>query len=673
MPTLAEKNKFNFNSKAADNLNETMKRWLESSPAIDILINILNIKLKTSGKRNRLYFLKGRTGSGKSTYMIQELYKRIIEKIDDRITLFCTQPRVVLTKSNPSELIRYNKEWKFGQNIGVRNGSEKINTRSKHSIVYCTTQIMGNLLTELLSMKDKEKRLKMMRGMKIIVIDECHVLDTPMMSLLKTVYDVVDKFGDIYDCPLFIFSSATIDIEQMIKYYLKDEMDDAIKDPLMSCDIQGEPNHPIEERFLTSNELKELNIREQEKRESAFSLLAEYFGKNCLKLIKESKSEIKINGELTKCRDALIFVPLFSAIDFIGEELKKYVDVPYFKIGKGCRFKDVKKWRDEHRNEERVLFVGYGRNYSTASDAILINAYDWDTEARKNEMKIICSTSIIETGKTIATLYLCLNMGIETMSLYNPLAYKPESSIQYLKQVPINKNQAIQRKGRIGRECSGVFIHFYSKQCYENFKNNDIPETINSPYLSQMILNDLLLFPVGTYKDLFNLNNYYYPTSTDIIINSGRDLFYGCRITQFGQIIMMNSNQTTENWVMYAKYLFYCVGWSLWESLLFASINRTMLPPMFVMYGIKSASLRYQLKDINEETVNYDICDSIMRARNMMTSILYGKDKSFRCSKERIYGALMKERSFEDGKRKGGNKDLKIFSSWHSLVDLGRI
>ena len=658
MPTLAEKNKFNFNPKAADKINETMKRWLEILPAIDIVINILNIKLRTSGKQNRLYFLKGRTGSGKSTYMIQELYKRIIEKFDDRTSIFCTQPRVVLTKSNSSELIRYNKEWKFGQNIGVRNGSEKINIRSKHGIVYCTTQIMGNLLTELLMMNDKERQLKTMRGMKIIVIDECHVLDTPMMALLKIVYDVVNKFGDLYDCPLFIFSSATIDIENMMRYYLREEAEDVIMDPLMSCDIQGTPNHPVEERFLTSDELKELNVKEQEKRESAFSLLAEYFGKNCLKLIKESKSEIKINGETTKCRDALIFVPLFSAIDFIGDELKKYVDVPYFKIGKGCRFKDVKAWRDEHRNEERVLFVGYGRNYSTASDIILINAYDWDEEARKNEMKIICSTSVIETGKTISTLYLCVNMGIETLSLYNPLSYRPEFSIQYLKQVPINKNQAIQRKGRVGRECPGFFIHFYSKLCYDSFRNNDIPETINSPYLSQMVLNDLATFPIGTYKDLFNLNNYYYPTSTDILINSGRDLFYGCCITQFGQFIMMNSVQKTENWVMYAKYLFYCAGWSLWEALLFASINRTSLPPMLVMYGIKSTTLRYQLKDINEEMVNDDICDSIMRARNMMTSILYGKDKSFKCSKERIYGTLVREK----GEKQFDKKENKVLT-----------
>ena len=667
MPTLAEKNKFNFNPKAADNINEMMKRWLEILPAIDIVINILNMKLKTSGKQNRLYFLKGRTGSGKSTYMVQELYKRIIEKIDDRTAIFCTQPRVVLTKSNPLELMRYNKEWKFGQNIGVINGSEKINTRSKHGITYCTTQIMSDILTSLLVMNDKEKQIRIMRGMKIVIIDECHVLDTPMMALLKIVFDVVERFGDLFDCPLFVFSSATIDVEHMIRYYFQKEFEEFIKDPLMSCDIQGSPNYPIEERFLTSDELKVYNMREQEKRESAFALLTEYFANNCLKLMKESKSEIKIKNEIVKCRDALIFVPLFNAIDFIGDELKKYVDVPYFKIGKGCRFKDVETWRNKHRNEERILFVGYGRNYSTASEAILVNAYDWDEEARKNEIKIICSTSVIETGKTFSTLYLCLNLGIETMSLYNPLSYRPELSIQYLKQIPINKNQAIQRKGRIGRESPGIFIHFYSKYCYDNLRNNDIPETINSPYLSQMILNDLNLYSVGTYKDIFNLNNYYYPTSTDILINSGRDLVCSCCLTQFGQFIMMDSTQNLENWVMYAKYLFYVAGWSLWESLLFASINRPGLPPTLVMYGIRTNTLRYQLKQINEDNINLDICDSIMRAKNMMIKLLYGKNSSFKCSKDRIYGSLIKNNDTTNG----GNAEYS--NSLYSMLQIGRI
>ena len=79
MPTLANKGTFQFHDKVSkDDLSNEMKQWLENNTAIEIILKILNIKLSQPGKRNRLYFLRGRTGSGKSTYMIQEIYKNII-------------------------------------------------------------------------------------------------------------------------------------------------------------------------------------------------------------------------------------------------------------------------------------------------------------------------------------------------------------------------------------------------------------------------------------------------------------------------------------------------------------------------------------------------------------------------------------------------------------------
>ena len=38
-----------------------------------------------------------------------------------------------------------------------------------------------------------------------------------------------------------------------------------------------------------------------------------------------------------------------------------------------------------------------------------------------NEIRIVAATPVIETGKTIVTLYLCIDMGLNTTSVYNPL------------------------------------------------------------------------------------------------------------------------------------------------------------------------------------------------------------------------------------------------------------
>ena len=46
MPTLAEKNKFNFHDKANEHITGLMKQWLENDRAVDIIINF-----KRRGKR----------------------------------------------------------------------------------------------------------------------------------------------------------------------------------------------------------------------------------------------------------------------------------------------------------------------------------------------------------------------------------------------------------------------------------------------------------------------------------------------------------------------------------------------------------------------------------------------------------------------------------------------
>lgn len=680
MPTLDEVKMFQFHEKARGNINEQMKGWLENEKAINIIINVLKMKLAKTGKENRLYFLKGRTGSGKSTFMIQEVFKAIVNLLEYRSSIFCTQPRVVLTKSNPHELIRYNKGWEFGVNIGVRNGNERINITTERGIFYCTTQIMSNVLVELMMTEDKMKQKQIMRGMRIVVVDECHVLDSPMMALLKNVYDVVNKFGDEEECPLFIFSSATIDLDNMVKYYFQDKAEEMLKEPLVCGEVEGKPNYPVEEVFMKPGELKEM-IKREKKGNNVFELYAEWFVNNWLKKVLLSKSVLKFRDEMVKCRDSLLFVPLFSAIEFIGDYLEKKIGkkIPFKCIRKGEQFKEVEKWRNENRGKTRILYVGYGRNYAPASDEVLALAVEKDEESRKNEIKIICSTSVIETGKTIATLYLCADIGFETMTIYNPLAYKPGNNLRYLKQVPINKNQAIQRKGRVGRECEGLFVHFYSKECYEKLRVNDIPETINNSYLSALVLNDLSQFQMGIYKDVFNLNNYYYPTSTDILINSARDLVNAGYLTLFGQFVALNNSiKHCENWIIYAKYLFYVLGWSLWSALLLASLNRKHLPPMMTLFSVQPEDLRIQLRDVREETINDDMIESIQRARNALTSILYGNDETFRCSEERVYKERDEEDEVNEIRVKGGrSEETKIsceaFDEWHMLNDLGRI
>ena len=687
MATLMLKGTFSF-YKQAKNVTKTMNDWLTDLRAIDIIINIIKLKfskneaieaaaeadfegaginknfiyndvmnlLLTGGGNNtpseapfitnKIYFLRGRTGSGKSTFMIQELYKALI--MNTNATLFCTEPRVVLTKSNPLDVIRYNPEWKLGGNIGIMNGTEKIMPKDRSNIIYGTTQILNDILTIIIHTQNENAQRRLLKKYKIIIIDECHVLDSPMMSILKTVWDILNKFGNWLECPLFIFSSATIDIIKMIRYYAKAincQVNSLLSNPLIIGEVAGSSNYKINEIFMTETDMKKVQKLEMKSEHNAgFVIFAGWFWNKYGDSLYKSDSYLKVDGKNVQCRDVLLFVPLFSAIDIIGDYFEQVIKgTPFMKVLKGCKFDAVQAWRDKNRNKKRILYVGFGRNYSQASDEILSRSLEPDEEARKYETKIICSTSVIETGKTISTLHICLNMGLDTMSIYNPLAYKFETLVNNIKQVPCNKNQVIQRLGRVGREAPGIFIHFYTKEIYEKFRTQDISETINNAYLSGLVLNDLISNNnVNSYIDLLTMNNYYYPISTDILINTARDLIESGFMTGLGQFVeLKDSLQLSENWIVYAKYLFYILGWSLWESLLFASINRKALPFKLNIYGISPKGLRYKLDEYKND--NEEVFESIKRARNALTKILYGTDKTFKCSKYRIYNRLTVE------------------------------
>lgn len=661
LPTLAKVGTFQFYKSAK--VPENLKDWPNTMKAVEIIIKILKMKLNgdtgkrsawgidTTAKLSKMYFLRGRTGSGKSTFMIQELYKNII--VGSGCRLYCTEPRVVLTKANPTDILRYNKSWKFGVNVGVSSGQEVIKPISRESFTFCTTQKMNDLLVSIFKINDVERQKQVLRRIKIIVVDECHELDAPMMALLKTIWDVINRFGALKECPLFIFSSATIDAEKMLKYYAtaagvdESKINTLFENAYLIGEVLGEANNPVRVKFVDSSEMNALCQRESENKDRGygFMILAEWFWNHYGKTLFETKDFLTVDGAKIACRDVLLFIPLVSGIEIVGQYLKDKISTMYpcFVVGKGCLMNTVEAWRAKFRNRKRVMYVGFGRNYSPAGDSILAYSLEPNPEVRENEIKIIGSTSVIETGKTISTLHLCINMGLETTTLYNPLSFEFKHMLEYLKQIPCSKDQVTQRMGRVGRECPGEFVHFYSEQAYELFQQSKTAETVNSACLSAFVLNDMFVnYKCGKYVDTFNMNGYYWPTSTDILIKSTTDLVNAGFLTGLGQFCMLRT-KSSQNWVMYAKWLFYIKGWSLWDALLLGAANRKSLPPSFVVEGIEPRNLKYQ--NLNFETSD-EMSEIVKLARNFMTEVVYGNDLRFKSSEMRLFKPLSDEMGY---------------------------
>lgn len=636
MPTLALKNTFSFYEKAK--IPKEYENWLLNDTAINIIIKVLKVKLSRMGKENRLYFLKGRTGSGKSTLMISSLFESIIKGSKGK--LMCSEPRVVLTKANATDVVRYNKTYSFGKQMGVLSGAEKIICSERECMYYCTPQILNDMLLHIIQLDDKTEVKKRLSYLKLVVVDEVHVLDAPMMALLKTIQDTVNKYGTIEECPLFIFASATINIEQMVEYFFSNNLE-IYENPLMIGEVAGSSNFAVNEEFLSNEKIREYNEREKrEGRNSCYKIMAQHFYDNYYKKLDESKSFVTgPNKDKIQCRDVLFFVPLVAGIETIGNTLKELIkDRPIFLIQKGTEMKEVTEWRNQNKGKKRVLFIGFGRGFSTASDELLAKPMETDIDSLYNEIRIVAATPVIETGKTIVTLYLCIDMGLNTTSVYNPLTYNVNNSMQYLKQIPANVNQTIQRMGRVGREAPGNYLHFYSKDIMDHFQVSDTAETINSACLSSLLLTHLKGFPLNSFFDMMNENHYLYPTTTDILIKSTNDLINSGYLTIYGQLVNLKmSFKYAEVWILYARYLYYILRYPLWDALLLASINRKSLPPVFTISDVDPKLLRYQLDTILKMEPNDEIIEGIQKARNMLTMIMYGKDKTFSYVEGRIY------------------------------------
>lgn len=587
--TLMQKGAFDFDKSAMKNLTDNIRSSLTSSTAMEIIISIMKQKLGSAGYNNKLYYLQGRTGSGKSTYMISTLFRSFISTGAESGTLYVVEPRIVLARSNAINVSRFNDDINIGDNIGYKTGlSSEVPTNPK-SIMYVTAEIFKQ---KLYSLKEG-----LFSGIKLVVVDEVHLLDLPGITLLKAIYDFLQVNCDHADCPLFLFTSATIDIPALVTYYhgkkisrdgsielTPDEIEKVYSDPLMCGYVKGTQNHPVKSLFLTDADEAANNryVSERQKRASAV-VIGRYTARKLIPMAWESNSIITSGDEEINCRDILIFIPVLSVMDSINNILKSSVSSPYLAITPRLEQHELDSWREANRGVKRILFVGYSSGYSKVSENILKYAVDPDKECRKNEMKIFVSTPAIETGKTIATLFIVVDTGLHFTQVYTPLTY--DARVFYGKLLPVNKNMVTQRLGRVGREAPGIAVHFYSEKCYNKLPDGDFPSTVNAGALSTIIVDQFRFIKSDKQisYDLVRTNNYLIPISIDILISTGQDIINSFYLTPTGYITNeVNAREGITSWVIYAKYLYYELGHTLFDACFLARANRKYLP-MFIM------------------------------------------------------------------------------------------
>lgn len=615
MPRLADIGTFLFYSKAK--VSEAAKEKVKKIPAIDVISAILKEKLSKSGIQNRLYLLNGRTGSGKSTYFLQELYKRFI--VGSRSKIICTEPQVVLTESNARDIINYNEGWSLGKELGVRSSQMHIRG-DVESITFYTTQILNDELVRLMMKNNTETIKRELRRIKFIIIDEVHTLDIPMISTLKVLRDIVIKYGQYQEFPLVIFSSATMDIDALSSYFHMN-----LANPMMCGIVSGDPNYPVNERYLSDFEVVKYNEYEKSVNDNrtSFIILGKYFLRIVYPLMLKDDE---------KSRDALIFVPGKLGIQITGYSIKEGIkDLSVFFINEQCTTKMLMHWRTKHRNEKRLLIIGFASGYSEASDEILSTSEDTDKEALINEMKIIIATTALETGKTLYRLKYVIDMGLQTTPMHIPLAYNINRHTEYFRQIPETKNQMIQRKGRVGRVSSGSVYHFYSKEVEALLRPNSIPQTIDNYCMSEVMIKSLLSKKLWKVYDMGNENDYLYPTSVDVIIKSVQDLILSGYMTIHGILSKLYHKGTDVNKQrIYSKYMYEVLGYDLYTTALFIVSAIREIPSLLdVKYFKPKSSIKIIDAYVNNPRPTAKMIEQIRRARAEVSIAQYENQNGF--------------------------------------------
>lgn len=503
--TLLQKGSFEFHNKAnvpkklEKNLNDIgynclFEVLLEKMRAIQLKPN-LTVNQKT-------YYLEGRTGSGKSTFLPSRLFLDM-----KTVTVWVVEPVVILAKSIAIDILEFFPGLKLGENVGYLTGQGKIKPTNKTSLIYMTTEIFRQqLLSNPKNIPD------------IVIFDEVHKLDKPLLFCLNSLKENLA----ILNKTLFIFQSATINIPLMQKYFIGEE--DYSYDVVGY--IKGSKNYPCEEKFLDDKKIIEF---QNNKEKFVDYLMTEIVSKSL-----KTDNYIVENNKKIPARDIMVFVcgkRTISDIRMIFENYKYKLPIYFMDIDKSS-YQKVIDWRMKYKNKTRILIVPYLQSADFFGKDLLQTNIDPNEEAQQNEIKIYISTPVLEAGKTLDTLYQVLDNGLKHNVYYNPLLYNNETIAKSIIRLPTDRRSIEQRIGRVGRKSPGVIIHLYSKKAFDKISENSVPDPVNMVSYTNII--DGNSNNKSNIIDLLLNNDFIIPVSFDTCIRTYNDLFNIGYITSFG-------------------------------------------------------------------------------------------------------------------------------------------
>lgn len=485
MPTLLEKG-----SLASNNPKITAQQLADFIP-IHYCIQVLKYKVEKESRNLHDYLLLvlGKTGSGKTTTLVTEIkrafasadpnipdesrtyrtnldfnFAEYYSYPDDKYTIrnkekgflditrktsnvLCAQPTTILARTKANEIASapYNPDLIIGNNIGFNTGTFKLFPISPTSIIMCT---MGVLTTTLKNKASNDEEI--MQKYSFILIDECHEQSIEMIEGIMYIIKFLRRNCGNPSCPVFIFMSATFDIN-MFAQYLGTE-------PTNSVIIEGD---------------------------------------------KVTRDYFYLDAPSTN-----IYNDIANKVYELHESNKgdpdNYCDILAFLPGDG----EINKTQKfiESLDKNRELYIGkitseINQRGGPEVDYLTKLTLDELREELKKpgiRRRVILATPVVETGLTIASLKYEVDS-----CLAKYIAYSPVHNLSQLLVQPFSKSAAEQRAGRVGRLNHGYVYRMLPEKLMDKldkYKRSDLYTTDVAKVILDMIFIDVT-FEQNEYLD----------------------------------------------------------------------------------------------------------------------------------------------------------------------------
>lgn len=476
-PTLLRKGFLIPPKNASASLTEKMNNTVPIEYILDFLNDMTPSQRGGEPRKKAKHFgekvivLKSSTGSGKSTALPANLFKRFGTRVGKNFVI--TQPRVLTAIDIATGIPNNEPSIILDVNIGYSTGNFKRLPREK-GIIFCT---VGTVTQQLTAMTAEE----FMKRNAFIMIDEVHdrslEVDTCLFLLKKL---LMENYSN-KECPIVILMSATFDETTFMRYF------EVPSDHYIQ--VEGQTYHK-EVHFPMYNITDTMKYA---------SLMAQ-------KLHLEGTKEIRENNVF---RDILVFVHTNAVVHELAMGVHRFNS----RILNGT-VESIKEM--DERLASMLVSGGSEKMYALPVEltsasfsrggldyqnlfAEISNVWLplWKDEKQagtdskpdqwvKAVRRIIFATNIAETGVTIETLKYCIDTGY-----VKSVEFNPELDCSLLLDKNVTQGMAVQRKGRVGRKAPGDWYPVFTESTLGKLQENQFPNIIVED-VSNVILSIIL-------------------------------------------------------------------------------------------------------------------------------------------------------------------------------------